>query len=229
MIVSSDDEVWLRENYPGLSLDEGCVSGTIIFRAKYDKALNRFVRLPVDSADGPESDALHCRYRIRIGEPTKGATSELPALRVEGIPDTPDRHCSGGIACLCSPFEEEEFLRPVLQLRAFLERLVIPYLYGQEFFSKNGRWPWAEYSHGVTGLLESYAGVEGADVASCLQKLSTTPEWKQLRALLQQREIGGHTLCLCPKRDQFRRCHGLALQGLRRLHQAIRHRSLRLP
>jgi hypothetical protein len=49
------------------------------------------------------------------------------------------------------PLEEDDFLDPEFQFRLFLERLVIPFLYGQAFYSANGRWPWIEYDNGELG------------------------------------------------------------------------------
>src|ERR1700727_2238404 len=48
-------------------------------------------------------------------------------------------------------------LSGAFQIRAFLEQLVIPFLYGQVFYSSKNRWPWAEYAHGATGILEAYS------------------------------------------------------------------------
>ena len=230
MIITEDDRIWVLEHHPGLNVTDTGISGTIEFRATYDNDADYFVVLPRGERADVSGVVLTCKFEIDIVDRERKSASELPALYVRGVPRISDRHCEfDGIACLCSPFDEDDYLRPAFRFRPFFEKLVIPYLYGQEFYNQFDCWPWSEYDHGVTGLLQSFVNVSLDETARCLQKFATTPDWTTLKALLGQTQIGGHTPCLCPKRDQFRRCHPDALQGLRRLHQAVREQGLVLP
>jgi hypothetical protein len=106
----------------------------------------------------------------------------------------------------------------------FFEQLVIPFLYGQEFYSLNGRWPWAEYAHGATGLLEAYAGLAHPSKAEeCFRRiLLETSETRRIRAVVQQlSEVKDQTLCFCPRRGHMHCCHPMALQGLRQLRRDL--------
>ena len=98
---------------------------------------------------------------------------------------------------------------------------MIPFLYGQSFYSEHRRWPWKEYAHNATGLLESFddSNINGEDeVQSFVYLLAGDRDaWPQIRAALQRDVVKGHTACFCPKRDHIRRCHPKALDGLRRL------------
>ena len=125
-----------------------------------------------DLCDGNGAVVLVGSFNIRLEERTDKSTWHLPALFVDGIELIPERHFNqkDHSACLCSPLEEREFLEPELQFSLFLERLVIPFLYGQSFYSSRGQWPWAEYAHGSTGILEAYSRIhDPASAEGCVQ------------------------------------------------------------
>jgi hypothetical protein len=224
------DERWVLEAYPGLVQTDGGVAGSIEFEASYDVSRDLFQILEAHSPVKGDGSALTCRFEIRIEERRVKSFSELPALYVGGVDPTPDRHFGGDkSACLCSSLEEGEFLAPDLQFRSYLERLIIPFLYGQTFYSLNGRWPWSEYAHYATGLLESYARYpDRAKTESLLQSLTQYRDiWPAIRAaLLQRNYVKGHTPCFCEKKDQIRRCHPDALRGLQRLWRDVRELNL---
>lgn len=225
MLTQSDDE-WLRNNYSGLLASNGAVSGTITFTASYDRDANKFFILGGETPDGARSVVLSGSFQIRIAERTDKSTSQLPALYVQGVDPTPARHFGQAdkSACVCSPFDEQDFLQPDLQFRVFLEQLVIPFLYGQLFYSSEGHWPWPEYTHGATGILEAYSKIrDGSRATDCLRLLAQDLNWKNICSALQQQPyIKGHTRCFCEKPDQIRRCHPSALEGARRLQQDLR-------
>jgi len=229
MLTESDEE-WLHNNYPGLLPSNGAVSGTINFTASYDRDKNKFFILDEEIPDGATSMVLSGSFQISIAERTDKSTSRLPALYIQGIDPIPARHFGQAdkSACVCSPFEEQDFLEPEFQFRAFLEQLVIPFLYGQLFYSSEGRWPWAEYTHGATGILEAYSKIsDGSRATECLRLLAQDMNWRKICSALQQKpHIKGHTLCFCEKPDQIRRCHPSALEGARRLQQDLRERGI---
>jgi hypothetical protein len=225
-MLNEGDERWLRDNVPGLIATGDTVAGTIEFKASYDSQEHRFVILGGQPSQELAGQVLSGTFQVRIQNRTDKSTSQLPALYVEAIEPTPDRHfgqCDNS-ACLCSPFDEREFLQPELQFRRFLEELVIPFLYGQVFYSSNGHWPWPEYAHGATGILEAYSKIpERSRAEECLSQLARDMNWPRIRSALQQQpHIKGHTPCFCTKMDQIRRCHPDALEGVRRLQQDLR-------
>jgi len=232
-MLNETDEAWLRSTYPALVSLGDAVTGTIDFRASYNRDTNRFLILDDQLPDQTAGIALSGSFQIRIENRREDSTSQLPALYVQGIDPIPDRHVNPAdtSACLCSPLEEREFLQPEFQFRAFLEQLVIPFLYGQLFYASEGRWPWAEYAHGATGILESYFKVpDRSRVEECLRQLLRDANWPRIRPALQQQPyIRGHTLCFCKKMDQIRRCHPAALQGARRLQQDLRTLGVQVP
>lgn len=227
------DEQWLRENHPGLIHTGDAVAGTIEFKASYDQQNNRFLILSQGGADEIEGLTLSGAYQIRIEERSDKSVSRLPALHVRGVDQTSDRHFSqiDKSACLCSPFDEDEFLQPEFQFKPFLERLVIPFLYGQTFYSSKGHWPWTEYAHGATGVLEAYSKIAGENrLEECLRQLARDANWPRIRSALRQKPyVKGHTLCFCTKMDHIRRCHPDALEGALRLQRDLRARGIPVP
>jgi hypothetical protein len=232
-MLNEADEAWLRSTYPALVFTGDALSGTIDFRASYNRDKNRFLILDDQLPDQTGGIALSGSFQIRIEKRKDDSTSLLPALYVHGIDSIPDRHVNpaDSSACLCSPLEEREFLQPAFHFRAFLEQLVIPFLYGQLFYTSEGAWPWAEYAHGATGILESYSKLpDRTRVEECLRQLVRDANWPRIRSTLQQQPyIKGHTLCFCKKMDQIRRCHPAALEGVRRLQQDLRTLGIALP
>jgi hypothetical protein len=233
-MLTEGSEQWLREAHPELVQNGNGVAGSLDFRATYNGETHRFLILSEGVVDAVGGLALSGKFRIRVEERSDKAISALPAVHVEEVEATADRHFGqkDKSACLCSPFEEDEFLQPEFQFRAFLEQLVIPFLYGQIFYSENLHWPWQEYEHGATGLLQAYSEIGNqAKAADCLRRLAQYPDvWPRIReALLQKPYVKGHTPCFCSKKDQIRRCHPSALRGALRLQQDVRALAMRVP
>ena len=232
MLQSSDDE-WLRERHPGLTVAGEILSGSINFRAAYDATINQFYAIEAWSAEPAGALILSGNFQIHIEPRADRSTSRLPALRVDGIDPIADRHFNGKdkSACLCSPLEEGAFLQPELRLCPFIEQLVIPFLYGQLYFSSYSRWPWSEYAHGAAGLLEAYARAKDQSRAGeCLRLISQDSNWGRIRsALLQKPYVKGHSPCFCSSREKLRRCHPIALEGALLLQKDIEGQEIAIP
>lgn len=234
MMLTEENEKWLHAVYPGLEPTAIGVAGVLKFRATYNKQVRRFLVLGNDVIDTVGGLALSGEFSIGIEERNDKTISALPALHVEGIDPITDRHLSqqDKSACLCSPFEEGEFLHPGFRLKEFLQQLVIPFFYGQVFYSDNQRWPWQEYAHGATGLLESYSEtVDQSKAEDCLQRLARySVAWPSIRATLRQKpHVKGHTPCFCEDKDLIRRCHPRALLGALKLQQDVRAQAIPIP
>lgn len=225
-MINDFDRQWIAQKYPGLVITDEDISGVVEFTATYNKALNSFQILEKDTIDEIGGIKLSGRYKILIQDKEKRAFSSLPALFVSGVDPIMDRHFNqtDKSGCLCSPLEETKFLNPEFQFIPFFEQLVIPFLYGQVFYTLEKHWPWVDYAHGTTGLLESYFRLGTPQKAQeCIEKLSKSTDWERIKSLLNQTsEIKGHTFCFCPIKDQIRRCHRDAWQGIRVLRKDIK-------
>ena len=232
-MLTIGDEGWLYKAHPGLAPTDAGVAGKIEFIASYNEDTGLFQLLDCATDDVTHGAVLEGKFNIRIEERTERVYSALPALFIEEIEPVQDRHFGGDkSACLCSPLEEGEFLTPAFKYKPFIERLVIPFLYGQLFYSLNQRWPWPEYAHSATGLLESYGQHPiPAKIEWLLQTLARYLDaWPAIKTALQRRDyIRGHTPCFCQKKDQMRRCHPNALLGIRQLHSDIQALKVELP
>jgi hypothetical protein len=232
-MLKESDEQWLRQTHPAL-VPAGCaVAGIIEFTASYNQQDNRFVIVGEQARDQIGAVTLSGAFQVRIEERTDKSISRLPALYVQGIDPSSDRHFSqrDESACLCSPFDEDDFLQPEFQFPAFLEELVIPFLYGQLYYSSRGHWPWTEYAHGATGILEAYSKISDPNRAEeCLRQLAQDGSWPRIRSALRQKPyLKGHTPCFCTKMDQIRRCHPSALVGALRLQKDLTARGIPVP
>jgi hypothetical protein len=229
-MVNESDYDWLRDHYPALVLQGGGIAGEIRFRASYNAGTNIFRILNDAVPDESDGITLSGAFQIRLEKRPVGSVSRLPALYVEGIEPILDRHFNGGdkSACLCSPFEEHEFVNPDLQFRRFLEQLVIPFLYGQVFYSTEKRWPWTEYAHGGTGLLEAYSLIQDETRAEeCLRQLSKDLYWPRIQtALLQESDAMRYGHCFCGAGADAIKCHPRALAGALLLQQDLRKRNI---
>jgi len=227
MLISDTELRWLRQTQPGMSVEPDGITGTVEISATYNEQTGRFQILYEGAPDEAGGLRLVGCFRIRLQDRTNTATSRLPALYVRDLDPIPDRHfgqldCS---ACLCSPFREGEFLDSGLDFIRFFEQLVIPFLYGQLFFSREGRWPWAEYAHGVVGLLEAYLHENDPTKAErCLELLVTDlSSWVRIQPLLRRRgKIKGNFSCFCSKAGPIGNCHPKALTGIRRMQRDLR-------
>ncbi|MGC2745038.1 MAG: hypothetical protein WA672_17820 [Candidatus Angelobacter sp.] len=232
-MTSNEDERWLAEKYPGLVVHDNAIIGKLSFIATYDENINQFFIMRDGEVD-VGGVVLSCEYQIRIVPRHKVTYSALPAVYVDGIEIVDDRHLSfDHSACLCSPLQEKEFLFPAFNFPKFFEELVVPFLYGQSFYSKYNRWPWPEYAHGAIGLLESFVDEQALDPDMSQNFLAVLAvdkrTWPNIKAALQRDQIKGHTPCFCPKHEQIRRCHPKALIGIRKLQQQVKYCSLTLP
>lgn len=234
-MLTENDKQWLAEVYRDLVVEsDDKVAGAVTFTATYNKESGRFLQITPDVIDGVGGLRLSGIFRIAIAARTVTSHSHLPALTVEGVDTLPDRHFnqSDHSACMCNPLEEDVFLEPQFDFQKYFNELVIPFLYGQLYYSREERWPWFDYAHGGVGTIEAFSkNPTPAKAEECIQKISREEKlWRIVKPLLLQRaDIKGHTPCPCPKRDHLRRCHPLALRGLRLLKEAVKVHSIQLP
>ncbi len=224
MILSSQDKNWLNKDYPTLTIDKTGILGKIYIKATYNKERDRFLNLTNTDLNDVGGEVLDGEFKINLRERTVKVTSRLPALKIDGIEQIPARHLNKGddSACLCNPLEEDEYLLN-FEIKTFFEKLVVPFLYGQLYYNQHTKWPWGEYAHGGSGILESYAKLQNlTKVQECIRLLKMDPKWNNIKLLLLQKSpIGGHTICFCDKGGRMRVCHPDTLEGIRKLRDDL--------
>ena len=233
-MLTKCDKEWLAEHYPDLIIDSDTrIAGEIKFTATYNGESGRFLQIELDTVDGVGGLRLAGTFRIAIEKRTIVRDSQLPSLTVEDVEAIPDRHFnqSDSSACMCNPLEEDEYLQPQFDFQRYFKELVIPFLYGQLYLSQEGHWPWFDYAHGGLGTIEAFSkNPTQTKAQECVEKISREVLlWKVVKPLLLQKaDIKGHILCPCPKHDHLRRCHPIALNGLRLLKKAVKEYSIEL-
>jgi len=127
-----------------------------------------------------------------------------------------DHRNPGGTLCLAVPVEQRRIFLEQPTLLGFVDRLVIPYLYGYCFWRIHGRHPFGEAAHGHQGILLHYMAV-----------LSLKDEVAALAAIcfLFERGYRGHHDCPCRSGLRVRACHGPALLALHQSHSPVTLRS----
>jgi hypothetical protein len=214
----------VQEQYPKLRCTEPyVVEGLLDLHASYEDNVlqDQFLICIAGSAEYP---TLLPTLR-EIGDRTKEIAAKYR------ITDFRTLHRNGdGTACLCVKQMERRQVPFGSDLTVFVENLVIPYLYGLSYYDTNGRWPWAEYSHGALGLLEYYADSEVDDTRAGIEEVARLirreNNWKD--CYKQIRKPNADRLCLCGSKQRFKPCHPRVWQGTVRLHAEVERLGLRI-
>lgn len=179
--------------------DETVVSGVLPFEASAD-----------------ELETITESFEIELTIP-RDFPESLPRAREIGgrIEINYEHRNPSGTLCLAVPVEQRRIFLENPTLLGFVNRLVIPYLYGYCFFKRYGRHPFDEAAHGYEGILRHYA--DTLDLRDNLSVLAVV-------SYLLEYGYRGHHDCPCGSGKKVRTCHGPALMTL---YQAHNQHSLR--
>ena len=114
-----------------------------------------------------------------------------------------------GTLCLGVPIEQRRVLFQQPTLLGFVDRLLVPYLYGYCYWRKHGRHPFGEAAHGPEGILDHYLAELGLD--DPLAVLAAI-------RMLYEHGYSGHRSCPCGSGRRTRACHHAALHALHNHH-----------
>lgn len=192
-VISADVrelESAIRERYTDLRLV--IENGSPVFRGSF----------PVVH-EGQELD----RFLVEIVFP-KGI-NHLPLIREIGgrIPRTTDRHTFSG-GSICTEVPELTLLRGDYSLLSYLDGPVRNYFIGQSLFEKGKPWPFNEWSHGKSGLLQAYGEILG---------VSGEPVIRRYLDYLGHKKVKGHWQCPCGSGKQLRQCHIVVMRKLQKV------------
>ena len=139
----------LLRKYPGLRLrptvnEDLRIAGTLEF-----------------SAQAPGHEYITDQYEIAMSVASSFPQS-APVVREVGGRVPKDFHkMTGGELCLGSPTRLRLILSETSSLLCFIERCVVPYLYGYSLVERGGTLPFGELAHGTKGLREDLADLVG--------------------------------------------------------------------
>lgn len=173
----------LRINYPGLSLRKDdksfFIEGMLDFIATYNE-------VPIEDT-----------FDIMIIVPEE-YPYQLPKIFETGYRIPEDYHkLVDGSLCLSTMLGIRIKLAADSSLKAYVEKLVIPYLYSFRYKQIYGEMPYGELSHnrGITEFYCELFKTDSADVAIGLLKILAG-------------RYRGHQLCPCGTGMKLRDCHG---------------------
>jgi len=161
------------------------------------------------AAQAPGHERIEDAYTLEMSIPER-FPFDLPLVRETGgrIPRTFHALADGSL-CLGSPTRQRLELIDAPTLPAFMERCVIPYLYGFSLQEKHGTLPFGELAHGRAGLRKDFAELFGAGTEAAAE------EFVRLASL--KKRAANKYPCPCGSNRRLGRCHH---------HQVNRFRNL---
>ncbi len=161
--------------------------------------------LNLTAQDGEHID----RYEIEI-HPSVNYPDSYPLVYETGgrIPRNIDWHVyADGHFCIAVPVQERLDCLNGINLRSFIEKQVIGFLFNQTFRRNNGYFH-RERAHGLFGRLQFYNEHLG------LHDLKAT--MTALQIIATDFEIGSHSKCFCGTAKKYKKCHRRLLRDLKR-------------
>jgi hypothetical protein len=146
-------------------------------------------------------------YSIEITVPAT-FPRDLPAVKeVGGRIQRDFHHCADGTLCLGSPICLSLSLGRHPDLPRFVERCVVPYLYGYSHREKYGKLPFGQLSHGAAGIIQDVQQLLGVrDEPTCIELLHLTS---------LARRLANRRPCPCGSGRRVGRCHHRVVNRLR--------------
>lgn len=186
----------LLARYPGLRL---VPSGSMALRVE---GTLRFC------ANGKKTEVIEDGYDIRIEAPENFPDRMALAWETAGRIPSHYHKLTNGALCLGSRVGLRLRLGGSPSLLRFVERCVIPYLYGYSYSVKHGAPPFGELAHGELGSLQDLAGLLG------VQDFGLAARYCMLAATTRRR--ANKQLCPCGSGRRLGRCHNRRVSALRK-------------
>lgn len=190
------DELLVR--YPGLRImptagTELVLSGELGFRGV-----------------GPNGEQIDDKFEMEICVPADFPPVIPTARECRGRIPLSFHKLEGNLLCLGAPTALRLTLTQSPTLVTFVEKLVLPYLFGFSYSEKYGTMPFGELAHGDQGILEYLAELFG----------SKTPQNAQefIRLASLQKRHANKLPCPCGSGRRLGRCHHLVVNKLRTEH-----------
>lgn len=155
-----------------------------------------------------ESEELD-RFSIEI-ELAKNHPESLPIVREVGgrIPHHADRHVNAvdGTACVLLPDERWWLWPKGSSLCTYLEGPLRNYFLGQIAVELGHPWPFGEWGHGTSGIIQYYTQLLGSGDPHVIT---------EFLECLRAKKIKGHWRCPCGSGRRLRDCHQDFVRDLR--------------
>ncbi len=180
-------------------------------------------------AEAPGKKRIVDEYQVKLSIP-HSFPDRIPSVLETGgrIPWYFHKLIDGAL-CLGSRTRLRLIVSEWPTLLDFVERCVIPYLYGYSHLERHGTLPFGELKHGDQGIRQDFASIFGVD------QESSAPEFVRLTSM-RKRHANKHP-CPCGSERRLGRCHHRRVNLLReRLgrhwfrmeHEALREHSVQV-
>jgi hypothetical protein len=156
---------------------------------------------------GPRHGPIEDSYAVELRVPPTFPRA-LPTVRETGgrIPATFHK-LEAGLLCLGAPTAIRLNLTLSPTLPAFVDELVVPYLFGYSYFEKHGVMPFGELAHGDKGIVEYLSELFGA--------ATTIGAREFLRLASMKRRDANKQPCPCRSGRRLGKCHNRRVNNLR--------------
>jgi hypothetical protein len=185
----------LLRNYPGLRLSSVTAShvkmrGALLF-----------------SAQAPDKEQITDEFQIAIAIPHE-FPQEIPSVReIAGRIPGSFHKLNDGSLCLGSPTRLRLALLGSDSIASFVERCVVPYLYGYSYFEKHRTMPFGELTHGTLGLCQDLAPLYGTNHTDAV------PQFVRLTSMKKRK--ANKKPCPCGSQRRLGECHHRRVNALR--------------
>jgi len=186
----------LLARYPGLRL---VPSGSMALRIE---GTLRFC------ANGKKTQLIEDGYDVRIEAPARFPEPMALAWETSGRIPRDYHKLTNGALCLGSRVRLRLQMDGSPSLLRFVERCVIPYLYGYSYSLKYGAPPFGELAHGELGSLQELAGLLSLGDLGLAFRYCTLATLKRRRA--------NRRPCPCGSGRRLGRCHNRRVNALRK-------------
>lgn len=186
----------VEQRYPGLRL-KSCDNGYAIYSGKI-----------AFTADYEGRGLIDDEFEVEVIFPLT-VTDKVPKAKEIGgrIPHDFDFHVyPDGRMCLGAPLGLRRKYIEQPTLHAFIDDMLIPFLYSFSFKEKHGYMPFGELSHGGKGIAEYYR--EFFETDSDLAVL-------ELLKIIAADNYRGHMPCPCGSGERLRKCHGPQIREIK--------------
>jgi hypothetical protein len=185
----------LLAKYPGLRLspsDDGCVTitGSLAF-----------------VVEAPGKERIADEYQIRLSVPEEFPLRIASVREVGGRISRSFHKLDDGSLCLGAPTRVRLVVAESPSILRFVDRCVIPYLYGYSYFEKHGILPFGELKHGEEGIREDLALLFGTDRKASIQEF--------VRLTAMRKRHANKAPCPCGSGRRLGRCHHGLVNRLR--------------
>jgi hypothetical protein len=160
------------------------------------------------AADAPAREQIADEYHIEIDVPDS-FPEQLPTVKETQGRIAADFHkLEDGSLCLGSPTRLLLIARESVTLPRFVDRCVVPYLYGHSYYEKYRTMPFGELEHGATGIRSDFASLFGVGDPGAVAEFVRLTSMRRRQANKQR--------CPCGSRRRLGRCHNRRVNDLRK-------------